>query len=39
VLAEGMLMLGLVLFLLLTQPLFSAGMLATLSVMAGLLVS
>jgi ATP-binding cassette, subfamily B, bacterial PglK len=37
-LAEGMLMLALVLFLLLTQPLFSAGMLATLCVMTGVLV-
>lgn len=37
-LAEGTLILGLVLFLLLTQPLFSAGMLATLGVVAGVLV-
>jgi ATP-binding cassette, subfamily B, bacterial PglK len=37
-LAEGTLMLALVLFLLLTQPLFSAGMLATLGAVAGVLV-
>lgn len=37
-LAEGTLMLALVLFLLLTQPLFSAGMLATLCVMTAVLV-
>jgi ABC-type multidrug transport system fused ATPase/permease subunit len=37
-LAEGTLMLALVLFLLLTQPLFSAGMLATLGVTTGVLV-
>jgi ABC-type multidrug transport system fused ATPase/permease subunit len=37
-LAEGTLMLALVAFLLHTQPLFSAGMLATLGVMTGLLV-
>jgi len=37
-LAEGTLMLALVLFLLLTQPLFSAGMLATLGVITGVLV-
>lgn len=36
--AEGTLMLALVLFLLLTQPLFSAGMLATLAVITGVLV-
>lgn len=37
-LAEGTLMVALVLFLLLTQPLFSAGMLATLGVITGVLV-
>jgi len=37
-LAEGTLMLVLVLFLLLTQPLFSGGMLATLAVATGVLV-
>lgn len=37
-LAEGTLMLALVLFLLLTQPLFSAGMLGTLCAVTGLLV-
>lgn len=37
-LSEGMLMLALVLFLLLTQPLFSSGMLATLCAMTGVLV-
>lgn len=37
-LAECMLMMALVMFLLLTQPLFSAGMLATLGLVAGLLV-
>ncbi|HVE52630.1 MAG TPA: ABC transporter ATP-binding protein, partial [Ramlibacter sp.] len=37
-LAEGTLMLALVTFLLVTQPVFSAGMLATLSFMTGLLV-
>jgi len=37
-LAEGTLMVALVLFLLLTQPLFSAGMLATLGIMTGVLV-
>jgi ATP-binding cassette, subfamily B, bacterial PglK len=37
-LAEGTLMVALVLFLLITQPLFSAGMLATLGVMTGVLV-
>jgi ABC-type multidrug transport system fused ATPase/permease subunit len=37
-LSEGMLMLALVLFLLFTQPAFSAGMLVTLLVMTGLLV-
>lgn len=37
-LAEGTLMAGLILFLLLTQPLFSAGMLATLGIVTGLLV-
>ena len=37
-LAEGTLMLALVAFLLLTQPLFSAGMLATLGVITGVLV-
>lgn len=38
VLAEGTLMLALVAFLLFTQPLFSAGMLATLGAITGLLV-
>jgi ATP-binding cassette, subfamily B, bacterial PglK len=37
-LAEGTLMLALVAFLLLTQPLFSAGMLTTLGVITGVLV-
>lgn len=37
-LSEGMLMLALVAFLLWTQPLFSAGMLASLCAMTGLLV-
>lgn len=37
-LAEGTLMLALVMFLLLTQPLFSAGMLATLCGVSGVLV-
>jgi ATP-binding cassette, subfamily B, bacterial PglK len=37
-LAEGVLMVALVIFLLYTQPLFSAGMLATLGIMTGLLV-
>lgn len=37
-LSEGVLMLALVTFLLWTQPLFSAGMLASLCVMTGLLV-
>jgi len=37
-LSEGTLMVALVLFLLLTQPLFSAGMLATLGVATGVLV-
>lgn len=36
--AEGMLMLALVLFLLFTQPLFSGGLLATLFAMTGVLV-
>lgn len=36
--AEGTLMLALVLFLLLTQPLFSAGMLTTLGAITGVLV-
>lgn len=38
VLGEAMLMLALVLFLVLTQPAFVAGMLATLSLVAGVLV-
>lgn len=37
-LSEGVLMLALIVFLLGTQPVFSAGMLATLSIMTGLLV-
>lgn len=37
-LSEGMLMAALILFLLITQPLFSAGMLATLGLMTGVLV-